>query len=442
MKKLLLFILAIVFMFSMLSCGEGEEANGGSSSFVTEEQDKPQEAKPAFEIELDQNAGQGLLSGKLTALIECEKYELYFGDDKGALEGYTKIGEGTKEFTLNNVVVPPSASHIVLVAGEETYSEKIPEECVLLGNDAFIFGALSDIHFNKYYSTEGQDDAVIAFDRALDYFDKIGVEMVGITGDLSNDGEESALINYNDAIKDREYPVFTVVGNHDMPAFKNGLWKEHISNNIQGCEEGPNMFGDYIYKPQAEGDEVFIFLNLNKWSYSDKVATVLYNRQLDWLETKLEEYKDSQVYLFFHLFLCGPDGQKHTGVGNIMNPGGYTYPLPFNYANYDERRFRRLMTEYKNVVYFSGHSHWMFEMEIYGEQANFSNFNGDFCYMVHVPSVTEPRWIGENDTDRTGKNGLSSQGWIIYDYGETTVLVPIDFVTGTIYTEYMEIIKE
>ena len=124
-----------------------------------------------------------------------------------------------------------------------------------------------------------------------------------------------------------------------------------------------------------------------------------------------------------------------------MNPGGYTYPLAYTYGNNDERLFRKLLKENKNVVYFSGHSHWMFEMVKYGEWANFSDFDGEYCSMVHVPSVTAPRYIEDNDTNRVEKNGYESEGWVLYDYGDITVLVPVDFVNGVFYTEYMEIVR-
>jgi hypothetical protein len=199
---------------------------------------------------------------------------------------------------------------------------------------------------------------------------------------------------------------------------------------------------DFYYTPGQEDGDVFVFLNVTMWSYSDKAKPAMSTLQILWFEDILEQHADDQVYLFFHLFMCGPDGKSHTGVGNIMNPGGYTYPLPYRYGNADERILRSILKDYKNVVYFSGHSHWMFEMEIYNEKTNFSNFDGEYCYMVHIPSVTEPRWIGENDTERTGKNGTESQGWLIYDYGDTTVLLPIDFISGTVYTEYMEIITK
>ena len=421
MKKLFLSVLISVFIFLLVSCG------------CTNDE---------IELKIDgEKSLRGQLWGEVVINEIQEPCTVYFGDSEGnKLQGYTKIGEreAGKSFVLNGTVIPPDATSIVAESGEKSVFVKIPDSYLLSRDDAFVFGALSDIHYNKYKAT-GEDDALIAFDRALDYFDKIGVDMVGVTGDLSNDGEESALIKYNDAIKDRDYPVLTVTGNHDHPAYKDGSWKTHISDNIKNCTFAENGV-DFVYEPEKTGGDVFVFLNITRWSYSEKTRRVIGSDQVKWLSGVLDAHRDDQVYLFFHLFMCGPDGQSHTGVGNIMNPGGYTYPLPFRYANPDERDFRKLMKEHKNVIYLSGHSHWMFEMEIYGEQTNFSNFDDEYCHMVHVPSVTEPRWIGENDTERTGKNGEASEGWVIYDYGSTTVLVPMDFISGTVYTEYMEII--
>lgn len=448
MKKILILILALITCFALFSCGDENEETGsaGSSSVNSGNEDvEIPEKQVNIKIELDEKASLGYLSGKLTVDTVGTEYDVYFGNDTGKLEGYTKLGVCNGELILDGVVVPPSATDMILKSGDEEYSVKIPEECLLFGKEAFIFGALSDVHYNKYYSDGTNDDAIFAFDNALDYFDRLGVDLVGITGDLTNDGEEDSLKKYSEAIKDRAYPVFTVSGNHDVKTFnnvepENSLWMKYITNNLEGCELSSTPFLDYTYTSEETGD-MFIFLNVTRYSYSNKSESVLFNKQLNWLENTIEANPDKQIYLFFHLFMCGPDGQSHTGVGNIKNPGGYSYDLPFKYGNSDERRFRRIMSENKNVVYFSGHSHWMFEMEVYGEQANFSDFGGEYCAMVHVPSVTEPRWIGENDTNRTGKHGVSSQGWAVYDYGEIRVLVPIDFITGTVFTEYMEIIK-
>ena len=459
MKKILCLIFTLILLLAFVGCSDSDTndtqststqslpLSGGSSSVAEEgstsdssgigaEEKEPIKEPLSFSIKLDSGAYEGFISGKIIPSEETLEYSLFFGDENGKLEGFTKIPLNDGAISS---VVPPSATHLVLEANEELILQEIPKTCLLLDKDAFVFGALSDVHYNKYYDENGNDHALSAFDGALDYFEKIGADMVAVTGDLSNDGEESALTNFNQAISDRSYPVYTVVGNHDMPAYTNGLWEQHITANVKNCEFAPNGV-DFIYKPEKAGGDVFVFLNLTRWSYSVKTNPIVRTAQLNWLSEILDQYSENQVYLFFHVFLCGPDGQVHTGVGNIMNPGGYTYPLPYKYANADERIFRRLMKEHKNVVYFSGHSHWMFEMEIYGERANFSSFDGEYCTMVHVPSVTEPRWIGEMDTDRTGMSGIYSQGWTIYDYGDTVILVPMDFITGTFYTEYMEII--
>jgi predicted phosphodiesterase len=396
-------------------------------------------------MNLDEGASiKGALYGEIAVENIDDECSLYFGDaDGSALAGYTKIGvcsEG-KPYKMERLVIPPEARTIVCTGGnKESDFVEIPEKYLLNADDAFVFGALSDVHYNKYTAT-GDDDAVVFFDNALDYFDQKNVDMVGIAGDLSNDGEESAYIKYNEAIKERSYPVFTVTGNHDINAYKKGVWEQYITANIENCVFAENGV-DFYYEPEEMGGDVFVFINVTMWSYTEKAKPTISTMQIMWFEEILKQHTDDQVYLFFHLFMCGPDGQSHTGVGNIMNPGGYTYPLPLRYGNVDERVLRSVLKDYKNVIYLSGHSHWMFEMERYNEETNYSNFDGEYCHMVHIPSVTEPRWIGENDTERTGKNGVESEGWLIYDYGDTIVLLPVDFVSGTVYTEYMEIITK
>ena len=269
------------------------------------------------------------------------------------------------------------------------------------------------------------------------------MDFVGIAGDLSVDGEKDAFEKFNAAIAPYVYPVYTVAGNHDVDAVQDKRWEDNINTGIKDDAEVISIASnnyDFVYAPADLDGDVFIFLSQSKAQYNTETARLLSDEQLDWLEAELAKYTDRTVYLFFHTFLCGPDGEWHTGVGNIKNPGGYTYNLPYTFGNADEVRFRTLLTENKNVIWFSGHSHWTFEMEIYGDWANFSNYDGEFAYCVHVPSVTEPRTIGENDEKRTGLDGESSQGWLLYDYGDAVLLLPINFMTGTVHTEYMEII--
>lgn len=445
MKKFRIFLALLTCLLILISCGCGKEETEQSSTLSSnniENNDGKVEDKGYVELVLDEKSSAMLLTGTACVKESQGDFTLYFGDENGkALQGYTKIADTeNKTAAFEDLVVPPMARTIVASCEGKSYFVSIPKENLILSEDVFVFGTLSDVHFNKYFSSENVDDAIISFDRALDYFEEIGVDLVGITGDITNNGEEDSLIKYNEAIEQRPFPVFTVTGNHDVSTLNNGLWKKYISDNVENCTFAENGL-DFIYMPQGENGDMYIFLNQVRWEYNTSKSALLEAKQILWLNNILRNNTDKQVYLFFHTFLCGPDGQKHTGVGNIMNPGGYTYPLPFTYNNSDERLFRKLLKENKNIVFFSGHSHWMFEMEIYGEQTNFSDFEGEYCTMVHVPSVTAPRYIGDNDTNRKDMNGFESQGWVLYDYGDITVLVPVDFVNGVFYTEYMEIIN-
>ena len=380
---------------------------------------------------------KGELNGVINLYDDIKAYSVYFANEKGALEGYTAIGQCEDgSFEIEDVVIPPIATKIAVYEGTElVWSFDIPSEYLLSEEELFIFGVLSDVHYDRYFHNK-VDDAISSFDKALDYFESIGVQFVGIAGDITSNGEDSAFEKYNAEITTRPFPIYTVTGNHDVTTIANGVWSEQITSGISGATFAPNGL-DFVYVIDEMGGDVFVFLNQMRWEYNEEDSTLLDSEQLAWLAEVLEEYKDETVYLFFHTFLCGPDGEKHTGVGNIMNPGGYTYPLPYTYGNEDEVEFRRLMAEYKNVIHFSGHSHWMFEMDVYSEYTNYSNFDGEYCHMIHVPSVTEPRYIGDDDTNRTGKNGQNSQGWVAYDYGDTVIFVPVDFITGVIYTDKM-----
>lgn len=454
MKKAFALLFASILIFCLVGCSDDtvpttDSTNAGTTTTNDKvvNPDTPPVKKEGLNLILDSSlSAGGFLVGELSIDKVSGEYTLYFGDSEGkALKGYTKIGTAKENepFKADGLVIPPEAKSIIAVGENNSYIEKIPDTYLLNKDNAFIFGALSDIHFNKYKKI-AEDDAIITFDNALNYYEEIGADMVGVAGDISNNGELSALTKYNEAIANRSFPVFTVTGNHDYNAYVDGSWQEYISANIKNCEFAPNGL-DFVYKPEKMGGDVFVFLNITFYSYSyyDKTKPVVSTmEQIPWLEEVFKSNTEGQIYLFFHLFMCGPDGETHTGVGNIMNPGGYTYPLPFKLGNSDERKMRSFFKKYKNVVYLSGHSHWAFEMERYNEETNFSNFDGEYCHMVHIPSVTEPRWIEDNDKDRTGKNGELSQGWTIYDYGDTVIFVPIDFLTGTIYTEYMEIIRK
>ena len=398
---------------------------------------------PTVEIAFD---GQGSARGRVTFELNINDLEgdvslSFAGKNESSLPYYSNICEANVKkgdiLKIESLVVPKACEYIKLTAGETVHFFEIPIQYRIISTKEYRFGALSDVHYNR-----GD-----YFDYALDFLDNQGVDFVGVAGDLTNNGELEYLQKFNNAIKDREYKVYTTSGNHDTPAVLDGSWLENVNTDILTDNEviniAPNGL-DFVYKPDKIGGDVFVFLCQMRWSYPKEIDnteyTILDKSQLDWLEGVLEENKDSTVFLFFHTFLSDTDGTQKNAVGNLQNSVGYEYPMPFSYGTADEGEFRLLLKEYKNVVFFSGHSHWMFELEALNENLNISNFDGEYCYMVHIPSVSEPRYIDDDDAIRTSMTGEASEGWIVEVYDKAIILTPVDFVKEIYYTEYMKII--
>ena len=92
------------------------------------------------------------------------------------------------------------------------------------------------MHYNKYNGFEKGDDANIALPLALDILKAHGVDFVGIAGDISNNGEESAFTKLNEDISAYDFEVLSVTGNHDVTALESGYWQTHMTENYKSLE--------------------------------------------------------------------------------------------------------------------------------------------------------------------------------------------------------------
>ena len=59
---------------------------------------------------------------------------------------------------------------------------------------------MSDVHFNRY-NDYSQDDSVPAFNNALKFINDEILICLGMTGDLSNQGEDDSYKKFNNAYK-------------------------------------------------------------------------------------------------------------------------------------------------------------------------------------------------------------------------------------------------
>lgn len=399
------------------------------------------------------NETAGSAAGTVTVKASSGKYELYWGTDEGKklsedVGGYTVYysefatvdaneAEEIQEFTA----IPEGAETVLAYRlGTLAGSMEIPENKIAdFGKKIYSFGALSDVHFNRYNGSLSGDDACVTFPNALNFFEALDVSMVGISGDLSANGERDAFEKYNSFTSDYDFPVYTCTGNHDVSKyFTLDNWQELINTGVygdvkaSGIETVSDNGLDFVYVPADGNGDVFIFLSQYQWDYNESTSRLLTDEQLDWLEAQLEKYKDETVFLFFHTFLNNPvEGENiYMGEGNLENNVGRHYDLPFTEDCPDEIRFEELMDKYENVVFFNGHSHWAYDMQELNPNLNIANYGGEYATMVHISSVSSPRRTTANIDDSSEHYMRSSEGMYVEVYEDKIVFTACEFLKG------------
>lgn len=410
------------------------------------------------EIDYDfANTVAGSAAGEITVTSDFGgNYEIYWGTDEHKIlsedvDGYSvyyseladikvKKGEGSVE--IQEFTAIPEGAETVLAYKDKMLmaSFDIPEEKQAdYGEKLYSFGALSDVHFNRYNGSGTGDDACITFPNALKFIEKFDVELVGISGDISADGERNAFEKFDGITSEFEFPVYTCTGNHDVSSYYNlANWQELMNKGVYGENKADGVADvaanglDFVYAPESTNGDVFIFLSQYQWDYKEPTSRILKDEQLDWLEAQLVKYSDKTVYLFFHTFLNNPvEGEVlQTGEGNLINNVGWCYDLAFTEGCPDEVRFEALMKEHKNVVFFNGHSHWKYEMQELNPNLNIADYNGEYATMVHLSSVSSPRSTTANIRDSSEHYMRNSEGMLVTVYEDSIVFTACEFLRG------------
>ncbi len=351
----------------------------------------------------------------------------------------TYFGEGSLDLP-DYTAIPAGAENILVTLGDEILEiieipeEKLPDR----GDKVYSYGSISDLHFNRYFTENGDDIAETTFAVALDFFDEADVSLVAMPGDIAYDGELESFMMFNTISSQYDFPVYTTTGNHDIrKEYEKDNWLAYMNPGAYGETRDENVVNvadngmDFVYKEPVSGD-IFIFLCQSSNNYSILYNSLLQPSQLDWLEAQLDEHKDETVYLFFHTFLSSTDGRLFTSTGNVQNHLGWSYPLVYTPGANDEIRLRNLLRENDNVIFFNGHSHWAYHMQYLNSNLNISKNGEDGATYVHVSSVSCPRTTGDFQILWTGNDGAMSEGYLIEVYEDTMVLYGVDFINGRI----------
>lgn len=290
-----------------------------------------------------------------------------------------------------------------------------------LGTKLYSAGLLSDTHTNTYSNAQDSYDDL---ERAIGWLSN-EAEMTYIAGDLANlrydyDGGLQKHKEIVDANKG-DMEVYEIPGNHehwDSDAKVIAMTDAEIKlytgyplyytvSNEPTDEESRNYYSSTV------GNDVFIMCGyIGSLQFNDTT--------IQWLYETFEKYRNRRCFLFVHAPI---DDAQHCGDAlNVITWDGI--------GNY-KTVFVKLLSHYRNVIWFHGHTHAMLEMQEYLQSlstplpANYDFTDG--VHSIHVPATAISRDIssGSRYDDVT-----TSQGYLMDVYENHIVLKGRDFVKG------------
>lgn len=374
---------------------------------------------------LKRGYAEGTISLQTSGEANAGKYYIKWANENGELSEYEEITVfemfGVNAIQTYNFIklnlIPIEASRIVAIKDNVIKASfDIPSNKRITDSKKLSFGLISDMHVDGSggSSSEANDDFV----RALKYFDSKHVDMNILTGDAVNNGllvDLEAFKNLKES--STNVPLYVCRGNHDT---YNDCNIDNFTNYIE--ENGLH------FEKEIKGDK-YLFIGLN----AENFTTPFKSESMEWLKSKLEEYKNQRVFLMQHVFV----GE----TGNIA--GLYPHSDGFDMTEGTRsKEFVDLLSKYRNVIMFTGHSHLDFELQRLGENANVALRTKTLCHRVHTPSTSKPRKNDINtedipDNTYTYKEG--SQGYLVDVYATYIVLHGIDFEKGLLlpYAQYI-----
>ena len=374
---------------------------------------------------LKRGYAEGTISLQTSGEANIGKYYIKWADENGELSEYEEITAfemlGVNAIQTYNFIklnlIPIEASRIVAIKDNVIKASfDIPSNKRITDSKKLSFGLISDMHVDGSggSSSEANDDFV----RALKYFDSKHVDMNILTGDAVNNGllvDLEAFKNLKES--STNVPLYVCRGNHDT---YNDCNADNFTKYIE--ENGLH------FEKEIKGDK-YLFIGLN----AENFTTPFKSESMEWLKSKLEEYKNQRVFLMQHVF-----------VGETGNIGGlYPHSDGFDMTEGTRsREFVDLLSKYRNVVMFTGHSHLDFDLQRLGENANVASRTKTLCHRVHTPSTSKPRKNDintEDIPDNTYTYREGSQGYLVDVYDDYIVLHGIDFEKGLLlpYAQYI-----
>lgn len=335
----------------------------------------------------------------------------YYANDGGILSDYSEIAnissKGNYIFFNSLNIVPSDATRIIGMDNTNTIKDEttIPSSLKKnIGAKLYSVGLLSDIHIDGNGDGDNSDsgNSQNDFTNALEYFKNKGVNFICINGDITYYGYDADYQAYKSLISNYSIPIKAIRGNHEC--YVNGN-NNYDYTNTKFQENINELYYEYIH-----GEDIYLFCGMYKESSSNPFS----DEELTWLSNKLEEHKNKRVFLFVHYY--------YGETGNANNIVSIHSPI-------SNQAFINLITNYKNVIYFSGHTHLAFYIQQYSKNNNV-RIASDICSRVHIPSCAKPRTSSSGEEGSYSNYFAGSEGILMEVYEKGILLKGINFETN------------
>lgn len=264
-----------------------------------------------------------------------------------------------------------------------------------LGNKNYSFAALSDTHIGSKTSEADLKSALHFIESEEE------IEFTTICGDLSLGGTVNNLNLYKSIVDENTTkPVYAISGNHETNAPFAPLSMESLKPYT----------GQDLYYSFTKNNDVYIMLGM----YDVHKGYEFAEGELQWLYEVLEENRNKRCFLFLHLY-------PRDGSGDAVD-----LDLEGDMLNNTQGRvFYSLLSHYSNILYFHGHSHEAFSVQLENGMNNYDDIFG--CHSIHIPSLAYPKKISNG---KLVADYDASEGYIVDVYENGVVLRGRDFISG------------
>ena len=273
-----------------------------------------------------------------------------------------------------------------------------------LGKKMYSFAVVSDIHYGRTDYSVSEDT-----NKMLDCLEGLNIDFVCGCGDLVNDAPDKRIPVFKQLWDSKcNKTLYSCTGNHDAKVTES-VWQQNIGHGFR-------------YSFEKSGD-AFIFMSVD----NDVTATGnfpdLYGESMDWLATKMQEYKGKRIFLFMHYPLYGYSGLRPRQA------------YGFTSTSTESSTIAGYLSSIENLMIFSGHSHQPFYLEkedVTYNNLKFYGINAHNSATIGMPSIGVPRNFDLSYI--TDSNPI--EGMVVDVFEKGVIFRGYDFVNNDYMDEY------